>query len=272
MRLQPGLLVALVVAAACVDPAGPEERFGRLSVRATFAAGEAPADVGVAVDSVRIVIERTGDTAPLVDTVIVYHEGEATSWVLDLLADEELLSVDLELLGGTALQYQGRAEVTARTGEIGETDIQGVPVIYMGPTGAETVVLAPGSATMTALGDQVQFHATALDRDGSVLAGKTFTWSSSVPAVATVDDQGLVRAVADGSSDILALVDGVTGRATVTVQVVAAVVTSTIQAAPADLPADGNSPAGVTVLLFDANGHPLGKSGGIVTLAPRWAP
>jgi adhesin/invasin len=259
--------VALLLAAACVDPEGPEERFGQVNLRATFATGETPADFGVAVDSMRVLIQRDGEAEALVDTVIAYVEGDVASWVLDLVADEELLAVDMQLRGGSAMLYDGSAQVTARAGEIGEVGIQGVPVLYRGPAATDRVVVTPGSVTLAAIGDQVPLQASALARDGSVIDGKTFAWNSSVPAVVTVDDQGVVTAVADGTVEISATVDGVSGIATVTVQVVAAAVKSTIDAAPADLLADGIATAQVTVLLFDANGYPLGKSGGVVTLA-----
>jgi hypothetical protein len=267
MMRRPGLVVALMLLVACVDPAGPEDRFGQLRLRATFATGEAPAEFGVAVDSMRVVIERLTEEAPLVDTVIAWAEGEVSTWLLDLLADEEQLSVDMELKGGAAMLYQGTTETIARAGDIGETDIQGVPVLYRGPPPTDSVAVDPGTSLMTARGDSIRFTARALARDGVELTGKTFGWSSSDPDVATVDEGGLVTAVADGVAEIRATVDGVVGAAAVTVQVAVAAGLSTLEATPDDLPADGSSAAAVIVRLFDGNGNPLGKSGGVVTLA-----
>ncbi len=52
---------------------------------------------------------------------------------------------------------------------------------------------------------------------GGGLVAVTATWSSSTPAVATVDKNGLVAAVANGSTVITAANDGGTGSATVVV-------------------------------------------------------
>ncbi len=63
--------------------------------------------------------------------------------------------------------------------------------------------LTPESPT-TDVGLSVQFEATALDADGNVVPGITFSWSSSRLDVATISDAGIATAIAVGTSAITA--------------------------------------------------------------------
>lgn len=79
-----------------------------------------------------------------------------------------------------------------------------------------TVTVSPSAPTL-AIGATQQMAATVKDADGNVLTGRVVTWLSGNPAVATVSDAGLVTAIANGGADIVALVEGVSGSAVVTV-------------------------------------------------------
>lgn len=80
-----------------------------------------------------------------------------------------------------------------------------------------TVSVSPPSATLTEIGATAQFDATARDQDGSVISGTTFDWTSSSQSVATVSSTGLATAAGEGSADITATADGVSGSASLTV-------------------------------------------------------
>jgi uncharacterized protein YjdB len=76
------------------------------------------------------------------------------------------------------------------------------------------------TAATTAIpaGQTVQLTATALDRNGSPVAGQTFQWSSGNTAVATVTPTGLVSGLAEGTAEIRATIEGgVAGGVTITV-------------------------------------------------------
>ena len=79
-----------------------------------------------------------------------------------------------------------------------------------------SVTVTPATQTITLSATQ-QYTATARDADGNAVSGKTFTWESSAPGTATVDDDGLAAAVAAGVTTITAATDGVMGTATLTV-------------------------------------------------------
>ncbi len=59
--------------------------------------------------------------------------------------------------------------------------------------------------------------ARALDADGDILPDRAITWVSANPAVATIDAQGVVTAVAPGATTVTATSEGRSGQAAVTV-------------------------------------------------------
>ena len=79
-----------------------------------------------------------------------------------------------------------------------------------------SVAVTPSPVTMLA-GQSTQLAASARDAAGAVIGGKTFVWSSSNTAVATVASDGTVKAVGAGSATITATADGVSGTSAVTV-------------------------------------------------------
>ncbi len=78
------------------------------------------------------------------------------------------------------------------------------------------VSVAPSTATLAA-GDTLRFRATLADATGQTLVGRLVSWTSTNTAVATVDANGLVRAVAAGNTIINAFSEGVSGAAQLTV-------------------------------------------------------
>ena len=86
------------------------------------------------------------------------------------------------------------------------------------PATVATVRIAPSAAALD-VGATVQLNATATDASGVVIAGKSVTWSSTVPAVATVTGTGLVSGVAVGSDTVTATIDGVAASSTIAVSI-----------------------------------------------------
>ena len=79
-----------------------------------------------------------------------------------------------------------------------------------------SVIVSPANQTITLAATQ-QYTASARDADGNTIAGKTFTWESSVPATATVTSGGLASALTAGTATITATVDGISGSSLLTV-------------------------------------------------------
>src|SRR5262245_45591765 len=85
------------------------------------------------------------------------------------------------------------------------------------PDVATVLVTAPSNALV--VGGTVQATATPLPAGGQALTGKTVQWSSGTPAVASVNNSGLITAVTAGSAVIRAAVGAVVGELNVTVDV-----------------------------------------------------
>ena len=86
-------------------------------------------------------------------------------------------------------------------------------------TSVKSVSVGPASASV-AVGATRQLAATLKDVNGGTLTGRTVTWASGAPAVATVSATGLVKAVTTGSATITATSEGITGTAVITVTAV----------------------------------------------------
>ena len=80
----------------------------------------------------------------------------------------------------------------------------------------QSVMLTPQADTL-AVGATLQLVATAFHSSGVVIPDRTFTWSSSNDAVASVSNAGLVTANAPGSVVIAANTGNVVGTARLTV-------------------------------------------------------
>ena len=80
---------------------------------------------------------------------------------------------------------------------------------------ASVAVTAP--VTTLAIGQTTQATAVPKDSKGTPLTGRTVTWSSSSPGIATVSATGLITAVSAGTVAIKATVDGVVGTLGITV-------------------------------------------------------
>ncbi len=78
-----------------------------------------------------------------------------------------------------------------------------------------TIEVTPAAPSLVAP-DTVRLRATVKDQNGTTMAGKTVTWTSGTPAVATVAADGLVTVASGGQVVITAAVDGKSGSATVT--------------------------------------------------------
>ena len=81
-----------------------------------------------------------------------------------------------------------------------------------------SIGITPSSATLSEMGETIQLVATIYDINDDVIVGATATWSSSDPAVATVNANGLVTVVDNGSTRIIATADSVSGSATLSVK------------------------------------------------------
>ncbi len=84
------------------------------------------------------------------------------------------------------------------------------------PKPVASVTVSPATVSVGVGGTQ-QFTATLRDANGNVLSGRTVTWSSSSPAIATVSSTGLTSALLAGTTTVTATSEGQSGSAGLTV-------------------------------------------------------
>lgn len=88
-----------------------------------------------------------------------------------------------------------------------------------GPSGPPKIATITISAPSTQLeiGSNIQLSARAVDSKGTTLTGRTLSWQSSAPAIATVDNSGIVSGLTPGNTTITASSEGVSGTVLLTV-------------------------------------------------------
>jgi uncharacterized protein YjdB len=129
----------------------------------------------------------------------------------------------------------------------------GTATVRVQPAPVASVDVAPTSAALTP-GGTVQLTATPKDARGNVLTGRTVTWRSSNPGVATVTSAGLVTGVAPGNASIIATSEGKEGTAAITVNPTAV---ASVTVSPSELVLLVGDEDGFTATARDASGRVL---------------
>jgi uncharacterized protein YjdB/alpha-tubulin suppressor-like RCC1 family protein len=169
------------------------------------------------------------------------------------------------------------ADVENKTGQVA-VQVSLVPV--------SSVTVNPGTETVSA-GATVAFNAILKDSANRVLTGRSVTWTSAKPNIASVSEAGVVSGLLVGTADIVASSEGRDGHATVTVNTLSTPV-ATITVSPANTNMSGGGTKQLSATLRDANGNVLGgrpiswtssnpdrasvSSTGLVTASPVDAP
>jgi len=90
-----------------------------------------------------------------------------------------------------------------------------------GPVAVASVTITPSTGSIDA-GATLALAASARDAQGNVLSGKAIAYSTNAPAVATVNDQGVVTGVTAGIARISASSEGKSAEAVINVRAVVA--------------------------------------------------
>lgn len=150
-----------------------------------------------------------GDTFRLTSTVRDSASGQAESGHTVTWTSANTAVATVANDGTVTAIAVGNVVITATTEGITAT-----AAVSVKPKSAASVVVSPGQSSIQST-KTATLTAIARDAAGTVLTGKTFTWASSDPSVATVSPAGVVTGVGAGAVTISATTDGITGHASV---------------------------------------------------------
>ena len=153
-------------------------------------------------------------TASVVSTSGAVLTGRPLTWASSNDAIASVSSTGLVTAGAVR---GGSAEIATIT--VTSEGKSANAAVTVAPIPAATVTLSLAQFSMF-VGQTTALAVTTRDVTGGTLTGRAVTWSSASPNIATVNNQGLVTAVAAGTATITATVEGKSTTATVTVALV----------------------------------------------------
>lgn len=180
-----------------------------------------------------------------------------------------VLLVDPQQAGGASVQvgYQNvdviaSGKEPARDGFYRINTKQAVPVKFiLGPGVPRTIAITPARDTLT-IGATRQYTASAMDWEGHAIANASPAWLTADPAIAGVNDAGVVTAASLGLTTLYATIDGIS--AAQAIRVLTPVASLTLAQSPANPVTTG------TVVTFTATARDA--AGNVVTSRPfTWA-
>ena len=184
--------IATVVFFACNDSTGPSE----------------PSSIVVTPDTATVV--SLGATVQLAATALD-ADGNTIIGAMKTWASSDLAIATVSNAGMVTAIANGTATVTAASG--GVTSNGAAITVQQEVASVEL----SGDSAAIIVGDTLVLAAMAKDANDSLVVSVSVTWSTSDMTVATVDTQGLVRAVGDGTATITAAAESVTGVMTLAV-------------------------------------------------------
>ncbi|MEP6834736.1 MAG: Ig-like domain-containing protein [Gemmatimonas sp.] len=213
--------------------------------QATLTVNAPVATVTVSLSATPVVAGATAQaTAVLKDANNNVLTGRTTAWTS---SNQTVATVDADGLVTTL--SAGTTNITA-TSETKTGFATLTVTAAVAPVATVTVSL---TATTVLTGETSQASAVLKDASNNVLNGRPIAWSSSNPAVATVNASGLVTTLSSGTTNIIATSETKTGQATLTVNAPVATVTVSLSATPVV----AGATAQATAVLKDANNNVL---------------
>ena len=194
-----GILVLSVALFACEGPClfGSACGANLCSPDDPLCGDPTPAATSVTLSSAAIVFASLGETQQLTATVLdqagFAMAGASLAW-----SSSATSVASVSNSGLVTAAADGTATITAISGSA--SAIASVTVQQV----ADSITVSPDVVVLDAPGDTMTVVAVVLDALGTAIDGASVTWTSSVPAVATVSDTGLITAIGQGTSAISA--------------------------------------------------------------------
>ena len=204
-----------------------------------------PVLTSLSVSPAELTLEALGATAQL-EATARDQNGNALSALLTWgSSDTVVVTVDAD--GVVTALNNGTATVTVRSGGVSAS---ATVAVEQAPA---SVTVSSDEVVLTALGATEQLQANVFDANDRAMAAEV-AWASSDAAVASVDEDGAISALANGTATVTATVGSVSASVTVTV----AQAVSSIDLAPETVTlAAIDQRAQFAATALDANGHPV---------------
>ena len=179
-----------------------DDKFGQTELQVIVTEAPAPE-----ITEISPAVASEGD--PLTTITVTgknFNELSLIKWNDVAIATEFVSSTQLRgLVTSANLAQVGTAQVTVRTGPPGGGTSQAKPFTILGRVA--TVHLEMGEAVVW-VGEAHQWNAKPRDQQGRDIPNRTVEWRTSDANIATVNANGVVTALREGYSEILAVVDG----------------------------------------------------------------
>ena len=171
-----------------------------------------PVPAGVEVQDGPVVLDALEEQAQL-DGAVIFATGDRVPGQSLTWSSSNPQVVEVSQGGVVTAIAEGQVQVQATHGSFSST--VGVEVRQA----VASVAVSPSSVTL-GYGSTVQLDVALSDSRGHPISptGRSVAWSSSDPDVATVDGEGVVQGMSDGTATITATSEGTSGSASVTVE------------------------------------------------------
>lgn len=141
-------------------------------------------------------------------------DGNAVSTALFEWRSSDPDIADVDGRGVVTADLLGTTTISARS--VQNPDIEGFAEITVVQGEVDTVEVAPNPSTLF-VGESETFQVTVLNEDGSPVPEPFVVWSVADEEILDVNSNGVVTALAEGATDVIANVEGLTGIARVEV-------------------------------------------------------
>ena len=133
----------------------------------------------------------------------------------------------------------------------------GTAIVNVSLVPVTSVTVVPGTESVSA-DASVALSVILKDSADRILTGRHIDWTSSAPYIASVTAAGVVNGILVGAAEIVATVEGKTGKATINVNTLTTPV-ATITLNPTETEMSGGATKQITATLRDANGNVVGN-------------